>query len=145
MHLVPSALVALAALPMTAGGKVDRSALPEPPAATATARPVPAGDDTERRIAAVWQEVLDLDRVGVHDNFFDLGGNSFALAAAHARLTEAFEGPLPLVALYEHPTIAALARHLTRAPEPRRPDAPAPEAARLRAGRARLNRRRRAG
>ncbi|GAA1523376.1 hypothetical protein GCM10009678_00600 [Actinomadura kijaniata] len=145
VHLVPSALVALAALPMTAGGKVDRSALPEPPAATATARPVPAGDDTERRIAAVWQEVLDLDRVGVHDNFFDLGGNSFALAAAHARLTEAFEGPLPLVALYEHPTIAALARHLTRAPEPRRPDAPAPEAARLRAGRARLNRRRRAG
>jgi amino acid adenylation domain-containing protein len=144
-YMVPSALVGLAELPMTTNGKVDRAALPEP--STAVARSgVPAGTDLQRRIVAVWQQALDLPGVGIHDNFFDLGGTSFTLAAVHKRLADVVDTRLPMVALYEHPTVAALAQHLSGAAAPHRegpgPAAAAPDAHRLRVGRTRLARRR---
>lgn len=149
-HLVPGVLVPLAALPLSGSGKVDRSALPEPrPAVPALAGPSagePAQSDMERVLSAIWQDVLDIGRVGVRDNFFDLGGTSFTLATVHARLNERLGRRLPLVTLYEHPTIAALAGHLSDEDRPSGPALPAdPQAeTRLRAGRARLNQRRRA-
>ncbi|WP_370409290.1 amino acid adenylation domain-containing protein [Streptomyces fradiae] len=160
-HLVPGSLTALPALPLLPSGKVDRSALPEPvaPAPHAGAGAAP-GTDLERLLCGIWQEVLGLDEVGVHENFFDLGGTSYGLAAVHVRLREHSGGRLPLVALYEYPTIAALARHLadtadgagpegqtpagsaTGSPAPEGPRAAAPQNTALSAGRDRLRRRR---
>jgi amino acid adenylation domain-containing protein len=117
-HLVPALFVVLDALPTTSSGKVDKAALPAP----AEARPqlmrayVAPRTDLEHRIAGVWAQVLRLDRVGVQDVFFDLGGTSIRLLAVHNRLTT---GPEPLavdlVALFRHPTVAALAAHLGEA------------------------------
>ncbi|WP_329080868.1 non-ribosomal peptide synthetase [Streptosporangium sp. NBC_01469] len=77
-----------------------------------TGFPASGGGGRELTLRRIWQEVLELDHVGPHDNFFDLGGNSFSLAAVHARLTEVLGRRIPMVALFEFPTIAALSRHL---------------------------------
>jgi len=115
-YMVPNAFVFLDALPLTATGKVDREALPAPGAE----RPVldyayvaPASD-LETTIGRIWQEVLGLERVGVHDNFFDLGGHSLLMVRAHHRIQTAVRGTVPLVELFRHPTVHALATHLGR-------------------------------
>ncbi|MGW1352919.1 amino acid adenylation domain-containing protein [Streptomyces sp. NPDC002409] len=136
-HLVPEAVVWLAALPLTTSGKVDPTRLPRPGRAdlpVAAVRVAPSGD-TETLIAAAWSEVLGLAEIGAHDNFFDLGGNSLTLAALHALLVERLGAPLPLVALFEHPTVAALARSLTARAAP--PAASRTDAFHARAARAR--------
>ncbi|MEU1408220.1 amino acid adenylation domain-containing protein [Streptomyces sp. NPDC005728] len=112
--MVPEAVVVLPVLPLTTSGKVDHAALPRPERTdlVGSAGHVAPGNDTERRVAALWSEVLGLPAVSVHDNFFDLGGNSLALAKLHARVVAAFGRELPSTALFEHPTVAALARAL---------------------------------
>ncbi|HEX2188915.1 MAG TPA: amino acid adenylation domain-containing protein, partial [Longimicrobiaceae bacterium] len=113
-YMVPAAFVALDALPLTPSGKIDRRALPAPaPAGGARERGAPL-TGTEREVAAVWEEVLGVPRVGVADNFFDLGGHSLLLAQVHARLKERFAGRLALIDLFEHRTLGALAAHLDR-------------------------------
>jgi len=93
----------------------------------------------ETRLAEIWCDVLNVEVVGVEDSFFDLGGHSLLLAQVHGQLVETLERPLPMVKLFEHPTIRSLARHLEGTPTAatRLPD----RGAQLRAGRARLNRR----
>jgi acyl-coenzyme A synthetase/AMP-(fatty) acid ligase len=111
--MLPQAYVELAALPLTPNRKVDRRALPEPEGSRPrldTAYVAPQGA-AERRIAALWCQVLGVDRVGVDDNFFDLGGHSLLLVQVHERLTASFP-ELPLIELFMHPTVAALARRL---------------------------------
>ena len=129
-YMVPEVFVRLPELPLNRSGKIDRSRLPEPP----SSRPELSGSYTapdsaaERRVARVWQQVLTLDRVGVHDNFFDLGGNSVRLLAVLAALQEHPEyTDLTLIDLFRHPTVAAVAAHLDRAAEQ---GAPHEEAAR---------------
>ncbi|MEW1656765.1 amino acid adenylation domain-containing protein [Streptomyces sp. NPDC093707] len=117
-HMVPEAFVWLPELPLTAAGKVDPTRLPAPGRAdlpVAAARTAPS-DATEKLIAQAWTEVLGRTEVGVHDNFFDLGGTSLTLAALHALLVERLAAELPLVALFEHPTVAAMARSLAAPP-----------------------------
>ena len=118
--MVPAALVLLDELPRNAHGKVDAARLPpperaRPELAAAYAAPRSA---LERAIAAVWREELKLPSVGLDDNFFDLGGHSLLLAKVHARLREALGRELPLLDLFQYPTIGALARHLARAAAP---------------------------
>ncbi|MBT2382946.1 non-ribosomal peptide synthetase [Streptomyces sp. ISL-11] len=135
--MVPEAVVWLAALPLAPSGKVDTARLPRPGRAdlpVAAARVAPSGG-TEELIAGAWAEVLGLAEVGVHDNFFDLGGNSISLANLHALLVERLATELPLVALFEHPTVAAMARSLTGPPAP--PTGSRNSALRERAARAR--------
>ncbi|MDI5961143.1 non-ribosomal peptide synthetase [Streptantibioticus silvisoli] len=111
-HL-PELLNPVAALPLNSSGKVDRAALPTPPA-PADDRPVPGTRGrtaTQDRVAAVWADVLGLPGVGVHDNFFDLGGSSVRLLAVHAALVVDRPG-LRMVDLFRHPTVATLAGHL---------------------------------
>ena len=108
-YMVPARFVQLDLLPLTPNGKVDRRALPAPP------REVPGDGDggaprteTEKRIAAIWGELLKLDRIGIHDDFFDLGGDSMAAVALVAHLHETFDLELDLAGLFDRPTIAGL-------------------------------------
>jgi len=113
-HLVPASLMTLLDLPVTAGGKVDRTALPKPsrPAAPVRAAPAPASASWEHRLRQIWTDVLETPEISVEDNFFDAGGSSYALATVHRRIGEMYGLGVPLVLLYEYPTVAALARRL---------------------------------
>ena len=113
-HLVPSAFVVLAQLPLNANGKVDRAALPAPGGAP-TGGDEPAAEprsELERRIAAVWCEMLQRAAVGVRDNFFDLGGHSLLLVRTHGRLRKELGLNCKMVDLFTYPTIESLAAFL---------------------------------
>ncbi len=120
-YMLPAHFLVLPSLPLSAHGKVDRAALPAP----SGARPdlalpyVEPGTDLERTIAAIWREVLELERVGRQDNFFALGGTSLAITQVRGRLRLAIGRDFPLVDLFRFPTVAALAGHLAAAePQP---------------------------
>ncbi|KPI20314.1 amino acid adenylation domain protein, partial [Actinobacteria bacterium OK074] len=112
--MVPDAVVTLDALPMTVHGKVDHGALPRPDLAELAGggpRQLPR-TELERRVAAAWCTALRTDHVSVHDNFFDLGGNSLLLATLHGLLRTELAPDLPLHWLFEHPTVHAMATAL---------------------------------
>ncbi|MEM7355592.1 MAG: SDR family oxidoreductase, partial [Acidobacteriota bacterium] len=92
-------------------GKLDRRALPQPDRPESAAYLAPSGE-TERTIAAIWQELLRIERVGTHDSFFDLGGHSLLLAQVQSKLQQAFGREIPMVELFRHPTVSALAGFL---------------------------------
>jgi len=110
---VPSAIVAMDALPLTPNGKVDRRALPEPVFGSDRGHVAPQGRVAEA-LAGIWREVLGVARVGLHDNFFDLGGQSLLLIRVHRLVQERLDAAVPLVELFKHPTLAALAQRLQR-------------------------------
>jgi natural product biosynthesis luciferase-like monooxygenase protein len=112
--MVPSMFVALEAFPMTPNGKVDRKALSERSVQGQTARPAYSAprNELEGLLQQVWQEVLGLDRVGVQDNFFHIGGHSILEARLQNRLSVTAVGHLELVELFSHPTIESMARFL---------------------------------
>jgi acyl carrier protein len=109
--MIPSGFVFLNVLPLSANGKVDRRALPDP----GNSRPeldtlyVAPRTSVEEELARIWVEVLGIDQVGIHDNFFDLGGHSLAATRVVSRVVKAFQLKLPLKALFESPTIADMA------------------------------------
>jgi amino acid adenylation domain-containing protein len=117
--MIPGAFVLLEAMPLNASGKLDRRALPDPAALAlrATADAVAPRNALERQIAGIWQDVLGLGGagVGVHENFFDLGGHSLLVVQVHDRLQAALGRELAMVHLFQYPTIAALAAFLTEA------------------------------
>jgi len=114
--MVPAFFVPLPTLPLTASGKVDRRALPAPEghAAVSAAEQVPPGTAVEEALAAIWCEVLKLDKVGIYDDFFALGGHSLNANQVLARVRELFEVELPVPSLFESPTIAGLAQAIAR-------------------------------
>jgi hypothetical protein len=109
--MVPSAFVVLPALPLTPNGKVDRKALPRPDEA-ARPEPPPASDDVEAIITAIWCEVLKVPRVGVRDNFFDLGGHSLLMVHVLNRLRERTGKALGMTDMFRYPTVETLAAFL---------------------------------
>ncbi|GAB2781049.1 non-ribosomal peptide synthetase [Amycolatopsis magusensis] len=119
-HLVPSAFVTLDRLPLTRNGKLDRRALPAPGPATST-RYVAPRDERERLVTEVWAEVLKVERVGVEDNFFDLGGDSLLGIRVVARLRDALAADVPARLVFTAPTPAQLAAQLPAAGPPREP------------------------
>jgi amino acid adenylation domain-containing protein len=131
--MVPSAWVWLPALPLTSRGKVDRAALPVPAPSAAASREAPRGA-VEEAIERHWRQVLGIAAAGRDDNFFDLGGHSLALAAVHERLQEELDLRIPLVELFENPTLRTLAASLAgRGTRGRVPDATRGRAERQRA------------
>jgi amino acid adenylation domain-containing protein len=109
-YMVPAAFVALPSMPLTANGKVDRRGLP-PPAVNPAASATPAAPRTplEALIASICTQVLHLDSISVHDNFFDMGGNSLLATQVVAMLQEILPIELDLRSLFEGPTVAKLA------------------------------------
>ncbi|HEX2225368.1 MAG TPA: amino acid adenylation domain-containing protein [Thermoanaerobaculia bacterium] len=110
--MVPADWVLLPALPLTSNGKVDRRALPDPEGGTAAAVYVAPGTPLESLIAELWTEVLGPVRFGVHDSFFDLGGDSIKGAVFVHRLQRRLQSVLYVATLFDRPTIAGLAQYL---------------------------------
>ena len=109
--MVPAAFAWMDALPRTASGKTDRRALADPPAddAQATGRATQPRSPMESKLAGIWADVLGLERVGIHDDFFDLGGHSIIAARLAARVRAELGRELPLAAILRAPTVARLA------------------------------------
>jgi len=115
-YMLPSALVQLEALPLTANKKVDRRALPAPDAVSdgADGTGEPPRGATEKAVAEIWCAVLRVGSVGRHDNFFDLGGHSLMATSVASRIRSEFKIEIPLRVLFEQPTVAALAARIDR-------------------------------
>jgi acyl carrier protein len=114
-YMVPAALVLLDRLPLNANGKLERAALPAPEAVAEPAAATPPRTSTEQRIAAVWCDLLNRPALGVDQDFFELGGHSLLATQVVSRLRADFDVDLPLICLFEAPTIAALAAFIDAA------------------------------
>ena len=114
--MVPANFVILDTLPLTANGKIDRPALPAPEQSRPDVETtfVAPRTEAERTIAAIWKQVLNVEEVGVNDNFFDLGGHSLAVIQVHNKLRAAFAGDLSVVELFKYSTVSALSEYLSR-------------------------------
>jgi acyl carrier protein len=114
-HMRPSSYTRLAELPLTVNGKLDQAALPAPSTGSgATEDEVPRSlSETEERVARIFEDVLDLRRIGPEDNFFDCGGTSLLLINAHLRLQAQFERLIPVTMMFECPTVRSLAKRLS--------------------------------
>lgn len=110
-HMVPTAFMVMEALPLNPNGKVDKKALPIPTYRTRTLRVDHVGprDGVERKLAAIWGELLGVERIGIHDNFFELGGHSLIGIQLLARVEEEFGRQISLKDLFQAPNIAELA------------------------------------
>jgi amino acid adenylation domain-containing protein len=116
-YMIPAAFLMLAAMPLNPNGKIDRRALPAAEGASvASAKLYEAPKtDTEKRIAALWQSLLQVERVGVHDNFFDIGGHSLLVIQMIGRVRDRFAIEMPLRVLFEQPTLAEFSAWIERA------------------------------
>jgi acyl carrier protein len=114
-YMIPSAFIQLAALPLNPNGKIDRHALPAPP----NLRPdlgsayVEPSSALEQQLAGIWQDVLELECVGIHDNFYDLGGDSLAATKIVAQIVKQLRLELALRSLFQAPTVAEMAAVIT--------------------------------
>ncbi|MEE4359099.1 MAG: non-ribosomal peptide synthetase [Desulfococcaceae bacterium] len=113
-YMIPSVFVMMEKLPLTSTGKTDRRALPEPD----RIRPlldspyVPPSTEEEKQIAEIWAEILELDQVGIHDSFFELGGNSIQSMRIVSRIRQIFRTDLPMRIFFESPTVAEQAGYI---------------------------------
>jgi hypothetical protein len=112
-YMVPAAYVEMEELPVTVNGKVDRTALPDVEESAYSTREyeAPVGE-TETVLAGIWADLLHLERVGRHDDFFALGGHSLLAAQAVSRIRQQFEVPLKVIALFEHSILSKFADHV---------------------------------
>ncbi len=113
-YMVPAIYVELAKLPLTPNGKVDRKALPAPQgiAAPSAREYVSPAGDVEQAVATIWREILKSDQIGADDNFFDFGGHSLQVVQVQNRLRETLHVDVPVLKLFQYPTIRSLARFI---------------------------------
>jgi amino acid adenylation domain-containing protein len=115
-HMLPSAFVMLENLPLAPSGKVDRKALPKPDnlrPVLETAYVLPR-NEMERTIVDIWQKILKVEKVGIQDNFFDLGGHSLNVLQVYSKLRELFKPDLAITDLFKYPTISSISRYLNQ-------------------------------
>ncbi|QLE45886.1 alpha/beta fold hydrolase (plasmid) [Nostoc sp. C052] len=109
-YMVPSSFIMLKEMPLTPNGKINRRALPSPSHSTKQGGEfIPPRNVVELQLAQIWSEVLDVDRIGIRDNFFDLGGHSLLAVRLMTKIGQKFQKTLPLATLFQSPTIEQLA------------------------------------
>ena len=112
-YMIPSAFVSLRAIPLTRNGKIDLKSLPSPELEDISSNVfVPPRSHVEVNLAKIWKDLFGIKKVGIHNNFFELGGHSLLATQAISRLPEIFNVELPLVSLFENPTIAELGQRI---------------------------------
>lgn len=113
-HMVPTAFIPLDQMPLTPNGKIDRKLLPsvEFMRQQVEATLIPPSNEVEQVIAVIWQECLQIEKVGRYENFFELGGHSLLVVKVQEKLQEYFQHEIPLIDLFEYPTVSALAKHM---------------------------------
>lgn len=118
-YMIPATFMLLDAVPLLPNGKVDRRSLMQLEGERLVSQTpyIAPQDDIERLIAGLWKEALQVERVGVHDNFFDLGGHSILVVQVHSKLQDALKRELSLIDLFRYPTISDLARYLGQTEE----------------------------
>jgi amino acid adenylation domain-containing protein len=117
-YMVPAASVQLEALPLLPNGKVNRRSLPAPERERQATEPyAPPSNELEKAIAAIWQDLLQVDQVGVDDSFFDMGGHSLLIVQAHRRLSRVTDRELSITDMFRYPTIRALTHYLSQGPD----------------------------
>jgi acyl carrier protein len=115
-YMIPSAFLPIQEIPLTPNRKVDRKRLPLPQSFTRESSMSTVGprSQMEKQLAKVWSEILGIDRVGIRDNFFDLGGHSLLLIRVHARMRKELDVDIAVVDLFRYPTIESMATWLER-------------------------------
>ena len=111
-YMIPSSLIQLPAIPLTANGKVDRQALPEADTLSERRRYMAPRNNTETVLAKIWGEVLNQEQVGINDNFFDLGGHSLKAALVITKIQQELKMAVPLKRLFQTPTIAQIGEYI---------------------------------
>ncbi|MCW3089278.1 MAG: linear pentadecapeptide gramicidin synthetase LgrD, partial [Ferruginibacter sp.] len=112
-YMVPSLLVELESLPLTPNGKVDRKALPDPDAGgLSSGGYVAPRNNAEEKLSEIWQDILEVDQVGIHDDFFGLGGHSLLAVRLISAIRKAFAVEIAIGAIFDHPTVALLSAQL---------------------------------
>ncbi len=113
-YMIPTYFLQLDKLPLTANGKVDRKALPEPDGSITTgAEYVAASNEIEEKLASIWSEVLGIEKIGINDNFFELGGHSLKAMNVTSKIKKAIGIDIPLKELFTTPTIKQLSEYIS--------------------------------
>ena len=142
-YMMPSAFVILQSLPLTTNGKIDRQALPAPDkgGAGTDAPYLPPQTEVERTITNIWQLVLQIEQVGLNDNFFDLGGHSLLMIQVQSKLRAALKRNISITDLFKYPNVSDLAAYLTSDKEKVFPLLEKERLEKMKAGRERLRNR----
>lgn len=113
-YMIPAYFVYLEALPLTTHNKLDERSLPPPDLGRSSGSMdyLAPKNSTERQVASIWQEILKRNDFGMNDNFFDLGGNSLGIIKANGRFLEVFGQEIPVLSMFIHPTVSAMANYL---------------------------------
>jgi acyl carrier protein len=112
-YMIPAVLMEMESLPLTANGKVDRKALPDPEATgLAGDQYVAPRNEAEKILCAIWQDLLEVERIGINDDFFELGGHSLLAVRLVSAIRKQFSVEMPISDIFDYPTIAALAPQL---------------------------------
>jgi amino acid adenylation domain-containing protein len=111
-YMVPAAFVPLTTIPLTSSGKVDRQSLPVPDESRPSleTKYVAARSTVEQKLVSIWSDLLGVEQIGVHDNFFALGGHSLLTARLVAIIAKEFDRKLPLAVVFQHGTISEIAK-----------------------------------
>jgi len=114
-YMVPAYFITLDKMPLSANGKADRKALPEPEGSINTGVEYAAPEnEIEEKLVCIWQELLQLEKVGVNDNFFDLGGNSLSVVKMHEKIEKQNIGEIKVTDIFANPTISKLAEFIKK-------------------------------
>ena len=113
-YMVPDTIMLLDTLPLTPNGKIDRKALPAPKLSVGSVKTelIPPDSDLEKSLVGIWAELLNHENIGIHDNFFEVGGNSLLVVKLQSELRSVLGKEIPVTKLFQYTTIHALAQHL---------------------------------
>ena len=115
-YMIPSHLVALESMPLTGNGKIDRRALPDPEGTQAEGGYTAPRNETEAKLAEIWQDVLEVEQVGINDDFFEIGGHSLLAVRLVSQVRKTFGRELPIADVFDYPTVAKLSARITDEP-----------------------------